>query len=605
MFYKLSECQSFNGIDEYLDITGKLHYFLQSKSFGMKASYRIESAGYCTLLAVYYKESLLPDFSVSINKGYLSITTKSKGRLLVLTDTVACNDGKVHELVLNGTDEGLTAWVDGRLAIEDAGIVPYCEFGYVGFATIGRGTLQNQYASFFEGEILGMELSQQAYPVPKADTKELQLKKTILFGKGMSGAENYRIPAMITTKSGVVIATADARMDAPGDNPNHIARGVRISRDSGKTWDEVKLALDFGGTGREDGAAAIDGQLVQDEATGTVFMLYGHTGNGIGSVLSQPGTGFDEEGRRILYGRDGKTYVQNEDGTVIDDSGETTPYRIDAYDILYKDGIEAGSVCHGEDRMFTIASTSFLQVIESHDDGITWSSPRDLNILVKKPWMRFMGPGPGSGICVKEGEYKGRLICPVYYSNPEGVYSSGAIYSDDHGKTWTCGLSVNDGRNLDETILCAEKTNAQNAFLGECQMAELTGGQIKFFIRNPIYKRVITALSDDGGASWHSVLIEDALVNPDCQCHILRLEHKGKVKYLYSGSDHQELRVRGSVWLSEDETQSWSKKRLLESGEFAYSCMAVMPDGQIGILYEGLDIALYFTKFPMEWLEEV
>ena len=60
--------------------------------------------------------------------------------------------------------------------------------------------------------------------------------------------------------------------------------------------------------------------------------------------------------------------------------------------------------------------------------------------------------------------------------------------------------------------------------------------------------------------------------------------------------------MRGTVKYSDDGTQSWRTKRLLEAGEFAYSCMAQLPDGQIGILYEGSDLTQYFAKFPLDWL---
>ena len=45
-----------------------------------------------------------------------------------------------------------------------------------------------------------------------------------------------------------------------------------------------------------DGAAAIDSSLLQDEETGTIFMLYMHTPGGIGLWASETGIGFDSDG---------------------------------------------------------------------------------------------------------------------------------------------------------------------------------------------------------------------------------------------------------------------------------------------------------------------
>lgn len=608
MFYTWNGPRVFHGADEYLDISGKLHHFLKTETLGLRICFSLEASGLHTLLAVYYKESLLPDFSVFINRGYLTVTTKSKGRSVVITDSVACNDGLEHEIVISGTHEGLKSWLDGRLFCHEKEAVPYCEFGYVGFATVGRGAFLNSFGGFFRGTVYSVQIGTEPMEPERTEGKgEISGKnreqdKIPLFCKGMGGAINYRIPAMVTTPSNTVIAAADARIDAPGDNPNHIARAIRRSRDSGDSWEEISLLIDFGGVGREGGAAAIDGQLLVDEETGTVFMLYGHTPAGTGSVNSCPGTGFDNKGRRILSDKRGRHYYQEADGRVLDESELDTGYRTDAYDKLYLNGVLIGSVCLGGGEL-SLLPTAYLQIVESHDDGRTWSAPRDLNYQVKLPYMRFIGPGPGTGLCLKEGVHKGRLVSPVYFSNAWGIYMDAVIYSDDHGITWQMGESVNEGRSLNGRILTSETVKDENALLGECQLAELPGGTLKFFMRNPHYQRVAVALSTDGGQSFQDVTVQEELINPDCQFHILRLESANGPRYLFSGSCDQKQRVCGTIWMSSDGTQSFQPVKRLECGEFAYSCMTRLPDGQIGILYEGLDVSLYFAKFPIESLQ--
>lgn len=624
MFYEWKGPGIFHGADEYLDISGKLHHFLKSESLGLRIRFSLEASGIHMLLAVYYKESLMPDFSVFINRGYVTVTTRSQGRLLTIADTVACNDGLEHEIVVNGTGDGLKSFLDGRLFCHEKGAVPYCEFGYVGFATVGRGALLNSFGGFFKGVIYSvqidtgpmepMEATGSTEPMGSTEPELVDLErgakesgafkenkklcKTPIFCKGMAGVENYRIPALVTTPSKTVIAVADARMDAPGDNPNHIARAIRRSMDSGHSWEEVSLFLDFGGTGREGGAAAMDGQLLVDEETGTVFMLYGHTPAGTGSANSCSGTGFDDRGRRILTDGRGGLYYQEGDGRVFDGRNLDTGYQTDAYDGLYRDGVRIGSVCQGGGEL-SLLPTAYLQLVESHDDGRTWSLPRDLNFQVKRPYMRFLGPGPGTGLCMKEGPHKGRLVSPVYFSNEHGVYMDAVIYSDDHGSTWRMGESVNEGRRLNGQILTSEAVLDGGALLGECQLLELPGGILKFFMRNPHYKRVAVAFSADGGQSFHDFAVQEDLVNPDCQFHVLRLDSENGPRYLFSGSRNQEERVCGVILESGDGTQSFQPVMLLECGEFAYSCMARLPDGQIGILYEGLDVSIYFTKFSI------
>ena len=70
--------------------------------------------------------------------------------------------------------------------------------------------------------------------------------------------------------------------------------------------------------------------------------------------------------------------------------------------------------------------------------------------------------------------------------------------------------------------------------------------------------------------------------------------------WLFSNPADEHQRVLGTVRASEDGGRTWSAGRLVEPGEFAYSCMTQLPDGQIGILYEGRDITQWFAKFPVE-----
>lgn len=55
-----------------------------------------------------------------------------------------------------------------------------------------------------------------------------------------------------------------------------------------------------------------------------------------------------------------------------------------------------------------------------------------------------------------------------------------------------------------------------------------------------------------------------------------------------------------------DEGQTWPVSRQLDSRCAAYSCLAVLPDGVVGILYEAGERSPYenlvFARFPMEWL---
>jgi len=61
--------------------------------------------------------------------------------------------------------------------------------------------------------------------------------------------------------------------------------------------------------------------------------------------------------------------------------------------------------------------------------------------------------------------------------------------------------------------------------------------------------------------------------------------------------------VNGTVRLSEDGGRSWPVSRVVHAGSFAYSCLTVMDDGSIGLLYERDGYGkITFARFNLDWL---
>ena len=79
--------------------------------------------------------------------------------------------------------------------------------------------------------------------------------------------------------------------------------------------------------------------------------------------------------------------------------------------------------------------------------------------------------------------------------------------------------------------------------------------------------------------------VEDAaLIEPVCQASILRLPgDKGGMLFSNPASTKRE---KMTVRLSRDEGKTWPTPKVLHDGPAAYSCLAVLPDGDIGCLYE-------------------
>lgn len=429
-----------------------------------------------------------------------------------------------------------------------------------------------------------------------------------LFEPGMSGSAAFRIPSLLTTEAGTVIAGADIRWTSMRDNPNHISIGVRRSEDNGKTWGHLQEIVRYPGAG-EDGAAAIDSSLLQDTDTDTIWMLFSHTPGGIGLWQSEPGVGFDEEGRRLLFDERGKRYTLQPDGTVCDDDGTAMNYTVDEQGEVRLDGEARGNIYHRdtvEPRSLLEARTTFLQLVKSEDDGRTWSRPVELNPQVKQPWMKFLGGGPGRGLQLKRGDRRGRLVFPVYYSNPEGRMSNALVYSDDQGRTWKLGASPNDGRSWgQEKVTSRELTDAAGQ-LTESQVVELADGTLVFYIRNHSGKqRTAVAASRDGGESWGEVTFDPALVDPTCQSSVIAYpdDGSGRDVLIWSNPADPEHRRNGTVRMSEDGGRTWPYSRTVHEGVFWYSCLTVLTDGRIGLLYEGDEGFIYYTAFTREWIK--
>jgi sialidase-1 len=63
-----------------------------------------------------------------------------------------------------------------------------------------------------------------------------------------------------------------------------------------------------------------------------------------------------------------------------------------------------------------------------------------------------------------------------------------------------------------------------------------------------------------------------------------------------------------TVRLSYDEGQSWPVSKVIHPGPAAYSCLSRMPDGAIGLLYEGGTEGAYeslrLATFSLSWLTD-
>lgn len=432
-----------------------------------------------------------------------------------------------------------------------------------------------------------------------------------IFSKDIFQAEYYRIPSLITTNKGTIVACVDARYRESGDNPNRIDKVIRRSIDNGETWEDTIIAVESVGEGQHEGAAAIDPAMVYDKYTETIWLFYCHTPGGVGLWNSRPGKGVDTEGNRYLYDQHNNQYILK-GGKVYTDTKEDTGLVVDGKGYILKENEILGNIFKGTGP-YLEERTSFLEVVCSRDDGITWSEPVNLNGEVKEAWMKFIGPGPGIGIQMQAEKYKGRLVVPIYFSNHTNTVgwtmSCAVIYSDDHGKTWVRGKSPNDGRLYKGERIEAQTLTDYEGCLTESQVVELRDGRLLCMMRNhDKRKRTARAYSIDGGVSWSQVEWVDELIDPTCQASLIKYPDNGdeKERVLFTNPANEKERKLGTVRLSEDGGRTFSYSRVIKEDDFIYSSMTVLQDGTIGILYEDKNSVetMQFMKFTLDWIKE-
>ena len=461
--------------------------------------------------------------------------------------------------------------------------------------------------------------------IPEYEEGVIKTEEYGIFDMGDYGSFNYRIPSIVTTADGVVIAGADQRHDHWSDWGN-IDTVVRMSTDQGQTWSDLTTVIDLKSQPYDSGtqsAFLIDPVMIATES-GRVWMMVDMfpESTGFGSI-SQAGNGFPEAKDGNMYleltDADGAKYTLR--GTeVYDADGNKTDYTVDegsaenAYHNkgdLYDNGEYVGNIylsgqnTGNDSAPLQVLKTCYLWLTYSDDNGETWSNPVNISGMVKEDWMKFCGTGPGFGIEIQNGEHAGRLVFPIYYTNNGGFQSSACIYSDDGGVTWQRGMSPNDARG--EGMGDSQNPNFSQQ-LTESQIIELNSGNLLQFMRNTGGSGLVAvSRSTDGGATW-SAPVNTQATEVYCQLSVLHYgtTEDGKDRVILSnpgGSGRNNGTLRIGVVTETDDSFSieWTESKMFSPGNYAYSCLTDMGDDMIGLLYEKSN-TIKFTSFNLDFI---
>ncbi len=367
--------------------------------------------------------------------------------------------------------------------------------------------------------------------------------RTVVRENGADGVHTYRIPGLATSTKGTLIAVFDVRHSSSADLPGDIDVGMMRSVDDGASWLPLQRIIDFDST------------------------VTGSHGNGVGD----PAILVDQRTGRIIVAA------------------------------LWSMGPRAWN---GSGPGLTPEETGQFVIVSSDDDGLTWSKPKSITSQVKQPEWRLCFNGPGNGIQLRDGT----LVFPAQFKQDQASPETGKTASTPH----SCFIASSDGG---KTWKISPAAIPEGIPTSECSIAELDDGALLLSMRDESRRGFRAWARWDWKTSVLNGRWSDpwmTLTDPTCMASLIR--HPSGV-LLFSNPDDAKRRMKLTVRSSVDSLnpgesgptagKTWTDGRVIDPAGAMYSCMTVLRDGRIGLLYESTEEdGLVFVRFPLEWVTE-
>lgn len=219
-----------------------------------------------------------------------------------------------------------------------------------------------------------------------------------------------------------------------------------------------------------------------------------------------------------------------------------------------------------------------IVVAYSDNQGKTWSEPINITKQVKKPEWFITLQGPGRGITMKDGT----LVFAFQYVDTNKLPYSTIIYSKDGGKSWKTGTGPRENTT-------------------EAQVVETEQGTLMLNMRDNKSRSRSVFTTSDMGLTWtEHPSSRKALVEPVCMASLLKTTYQGKEILLFSNPNSTKGRVKMTIKVSTDMGLTWSEGILLdEEPNWGYSCLSMVDQDTVGILYEGSRSEMTFQKIRL------
>ena len=192
----------------------------------------------------------------------------------------------------------------------------------------------------------------------------VQLTQTEVFRSGEGGYQTYRIPALITSRKGTLLAFCEGRPQSRGDSGD-IDLLLKRSFDQGKTWTKTQVIADFGADTIGNPAPVVE------QKTGSILLLL--TRNP-GSVTEKQIIESSVEATRTVWitrsADDGATWAPPEEITASVKRPDWTWYATGPGNGIQ---LRSGRLVIACDHIRKVSQERHSHVIYSDDRGKTWA----------------------------------------------------------------------------------------------------------------------------------------------------------------------------------------------------------------------------------------